>query len=125
MSTLPWERFRIASDLRYLHPLQLPLVKLQAEARAVGNVQVAVFEMKRFGEDLMQRACEPAVDEFFSLGYVPEIDYFIDCILNDKPPKFGVDGAAGLASLEIVEAFYRSAAEGRAISIVQGSKFKV
>ncbi len=57
----------------------------------------------------------PAVDEFFNLGYVREIDYFVACILNEEPPKFGVDGAAGLAGVEIVEALYRSAAEGRTV----------
>jgi predicted dehydrogenase len=57
----------------------------------------------------------PAVDEFYNLGYVREINYFIDCILRDQEPVFGVNGAAGLACLKAVEAFYRSAAEGRAV----------
>jgi predicted dehydrogenase len=59
---------------------------------------------------------KPAVDEFYNLGYVREIDYFIDCVLKDEEPRFGVDGAAGLACLRAVEAFYRSAAEGRSVA---------
>ena len=60
---------------------------------------------------------KPAVDEFFNLGYVREINYFVDCILEDREPKFGVDGAGGLACMRIVEAFYRSAAEGKAVKV--------
>jgi len=59
---------------------------------------------------------KPAVDEFYNLGYVREINYFVDCILKDEQPRFGVDGAAGLACLKAVEAFYRSAAEGRSVT---------
>ena len=29
----------------------------------------------------------PAVDEFLSLGYVKEIEHFIDCVANNKQPK--------------------------------------
>jgi len=60
---------------------------------------------------------KPAVDEFYSLGYVREINYFVDCILNDNEPKFGVNGAAGLECMKIAEAFYRSAEEGRTIKM--------
>ncbi|MHC4073157.1 MAG: Gfo/Idh/MocA family protein [Planctomycetota bacterium] len=59
----------------------------------------------------------PAVDEFHSLGYVSEIDYFVDCIVNDRRPKFGVSGAGGLACMQVVEGFYRSATEGRTIKV--------
>ncbi len=59
----------------------------------------------------------PAVDEFHSLGYVSEINYFVDCILNDEEPKFGVSGAAGLACMRVVDGFYRSAAESRAVKV--------
>ena len=55
------------------------------------------------------------MDEFLTLGYVREIDYFIECIRSGTPPKYGVDGAAGLACVEIVEALYKSADEGRVI----------
>jgi len=58
---------------------------------------------------------KPAVDEFFNLGYVPEINYFVACILKDEAPKFGVDGASGLACLKIVEALYRSAEQGKSV----------
>ncbi len=59
----------------------------------------------------------PAVDEFQSLGYVSEIDYFVDCIVNDREPKFGVSGVGGLACMKVVEGFYRSAAEGRTVKV--------
>ena len=61
---------------------------------------------------------KPAVDEFYNLGYVREINYFVECVLNDRQPKYGVNGAAGLACIKIVDALYRSAAEGKTI---QGS----
>jgi predicted dehydrogenase len=50
----------------------------------------------------------PAVDEFYSLGYVNELAYFVDCVVNDEEPVYGVSGRAGLASLELVHAFYES-----------------
>jgi len=58
---------------------------------------------------------KPAVDEFESLGYVSELRYFVDCILNDRQPKFGVDGAAGLTCIKLVQALYQSAREGKAV----------
>ncbi len=58
---------------------------------------------------------KPAVDEFFNLGYVPEINYFVDCVLQDREPKFGVDADSGLACLRVIEAMYRSAKEGRTV----------
>jgi predicted dehydrogenase len=54
----------------------------------------------------------PAVDEFRSLGYVDELDYFIECCAENKPAKYGVRGADGLCALKIMEAIYRSAKEG-------------
>ena len=60
----------------------------------------------------------PAVDEFYSLGYVEELRYFVDCVRKDEPPFYGVNGRAGLACVELVEAFYRSNETGRS---VQGS----
>ncbi len=59
---------------------------------------------------------KPAVDEFYNLGYVDEMKYFIDCVKKEKEAFYGVDGRAALASLEIVEAFYRSSREGRVVS---------
>jgi predicted dehydrogenase len=67
--------------------------------------------------DFTQGWTKPAVDEFQSLGYVSEINYFVDCILNDREPKFAVSGAGGLACMKVVEGFYRSAAEGRTIKV--------
>ena len=58
----------------------------------------------------------PAVDEFLNLGYVEELRYFVDCVLNDRQPRYGVNGQAGLDTLRVVEAMYRSAEEGRTIT---------
>ena len=60
---------------------------------------------------------KPAVDEFFNLGYVSEINYFMDCILNDQAPKYGVDGQAGLECIKIIDAFYRSADQGATVKL--------
>ncbi|OGJ88370.1 MAG: hypothetical protein A2268_05680 [Candidatus Raymondbacteria bacterium RifOxyA12_full_50_37] len=51
---------------------------------------------------------KPAVDEFYNLGYVPELAYFVDCVRKDLEPFYGVSGQAGLACIELVEAFYES-----------------
>jgi len=57
----------------------------------------------------------PAVDEFYNLGYVEELAYFVECVRGGKEPFYGVDGRAGLACLELVEAFYRSDESGRSV----------
>jgi predicted dehydrogenase len=60
---------------------------------------------------------KPAVDEFHNLGYVPELEYFVDCVRQGKEqPFYGVDGQSGLACIELVEAFYRSNHEARTIT---------
>lgn len=82
---------------------------------------VDVYSRKGYGyaiekTDFTHGWTKPAVDEFTSLGYVDELRYFIDCVLRDEQPKFGVDGAAGVASMKVVEAAYKSAEEGRTVS---------
>jgi predicted dehydrogenase len=57
----------------------------------------------------------PAVDEFFNLGYVPELAFFVDCVRFDRQPFYGVDGRAGLTCIELVQAFYESNARGRTV----------
>ena len=66
----------------------------------------------------------PVVDEFHSLGYVSEMEYFVDCILNDRQPKYGVSPEAGLACMKVVEGFYRSAAEGKTIKLAENAEVK-
>jgi predicted dehydrogenase len=56
---------------------------------------------------------KPAVDEFYNLGYVSEIEYFVQCVRRSEKPKYGVDGRAGLATVEVVQAFYESCEQGR------------
>jgi len=41
----------------------------------------------------------------------------VNCILNDRKPKFGVSGDGSLACMKVVEGFYRSATEGRTINV--------
>lgn len=59
---------------------------------------------------------KPAIDEFFNLGYVEELAYTVDCVLEDKEPMYGVSGQAGLSCLEIIDAMYRSNREGKTIA---------
>jgi len=59
---------------------------------------------------------KPAVDEFYSLGYVDEMAYFVDCVVNDRAPVYGVSGRAGLACVRLIKAFYQSNREGRVIT---------
>jgi len=60
---------------------------------------------------------KPAVDEFYNLGYVKELQHFVDCILEDRQPHWGVSGAAGLECVRIVEAMYRSNVEGKTVAL--------
>jgi predicted dehydrogenase len=47
--------------------------------------------------------------------FAPELLYFSDCILNDREPE--PSGAEGMQDVRIVEALYRSAKSGRAVTI--------
>jgi len=58
---------------------------------------------------------KPAVDEYYNLGYVSELAYFVDCVLHETEPFYGVNGEAGLACLEIIHAMYESAETGRTV----------
>ena len=58
---------------------------------------------------------KPAVDEYYNLGYVSELAYFVDCARLDQDPFYGVNGEAGAACLEIVHAMYESSDTGRTI----------
>ena len=59
---------------------------------------------------------KPAVDEFYNLGYVRELAYAVDCILNDTEPVYGVSGQLGLRSVEVISAMYQSSSEGKTIT---------
>jgi predicted dehydrogenase len=65
--------------------------------------------------DINKGWTRPAVDEFYNLGYVTEIAYFMECVIKDEQPKWGVDGRAGLATLEIIKAFYESNELGQTV----------
>ena len=51
---------------------------------------------------------KPAVDEFYNLGYVREIEYVVNCILKDEQPIYGASGQLGLDCMEIIRAMYES-----------------
>jgi predicted dehydrogenase len=55
------------------------------------------------------------VDEFHGLGYVDELRYAVDCVREDRQPKYGVSGKLGLACLEVIKAMYKSAETGQAV----------
>ena len=57
----------------------------------------------------------PAVDEFANLGYVDQLRYFVDCVVKDEEPMFGIRGEDGLACVEIVKAAYESAETGKTV----------
>ena len=57
----------------------------------------------------------PAVDEFYNLGYVHELAYAVDCVMNDNQPTYGVSGPIGLACNQVMEAMYQSSKEGKTI----------
>lgn len=59
----------------------------------------------------------PAVDERLDVGYVDEMAYFISCVRDDKEPMFGVRGEDGLTALEITQAIYKSAREGKSVKL--------
>jgi predicted dehydrogenase len=58
---------------------------------------------------------KPAVDEFYNLGYVEELRYFVDCVRKDEQPFYGVNGQSALACIQLVEAFYQSNETGGAV----------
>ena len=47
--------------------------------------------------------------------FAPELLYFSDCVLNNRAPE--PSGEEGLQDVRIVEALYRSADTGKAVSI--------
>jgi len=59
----------------------------------------------------------PAIDEEASLGYIDEINYFVDCVLEDKEPMWGVRAEDGLEALKITMAIYESARQGKVIRL--------
>jgi myo-inositol 2-dehydrogenase / D-chiro-inositol 1-dehydrogenase len=54
----------------------------------------------------------PAVDERYNLGYVAEIDHFIDCVAGNKEADIGLRGVDGLETLEVINLIYKSSREG-------------
>jgi len=50
--------------------------------------------------------------------YAAQIDRFLDCVLRDAPPA--CDGRHGLMGMQVLEAAYRSARSGEAVSLAGG-----
>lgn len=65
--------------------------------------------------DINKGWTKPAVDEYYNLGYVKEIEYFVNCVIKDEEPKYGVNGESGLATMEVMQAFYESAESGKTV----------
>ena len=59
---------------------------------------------------------KPAVDEKYNLGYVAEINHFVECALAGKDAQKGLRGIDGLEALRVIKQIYASAAEGRRIT---------
>jgi len=57
----------------------------------------------------------PTVDEKYNLGYVAELEHFIECAMNNKDAEKGLRGIDGLEALRVVKLIYKSAAEGKYI----------
>lgn len=55
---------------------------------------------------------KPAVDEKYNLGYVAEIEHFVDCARQDCDARVGLRGRDGLETLKVINLIYRSAREG-------------
>jgi predicted dehydrogenase len=60
---------------------------------------------------------QPAVDEFMSLGYVNEINHFVDCVINDTEPQKGTRGVDGLKALQATMSLYESSEKGVLIKL--------
>lgn len=54
----------------------------------------------------------PAVDEKYNLGYVAEIEHFMDCVAKGKEARVGLRGIDGLEALEVINLIYKSSREG-------------
>jgi predicted dehydrogenase len=57
----------------------------------------------------------PSVDEKYSLGYVDEIGYFIDCCAKGEDARVGLRGVDGLEALKVINYIYQSAREGKKV----------
>ena len=57
----------------------------------------------------------PVIDERYNLGYVAEIEHFIDCCARGVDARPGLRGIDGLEALEVIDCIYQSAREGRRI----------
>lgn len=58
---------------------------------------------------------KPAVDERYNLGYVAEIDHFVECIAEGRAARTGLRGVDGLETLKVINLIYKSNREGARI----------
>ena len=59
----------------------------------------------------------PAVDEYYSLGYRDELTHFLCCISGTSEQADGTTAEAGLNVLRIIDAIYRSNREGKSVTL--------
>ncbi|MEN8202353.1 MAG: Gfo/Idh/MocA family oxidoreductase [Bacteroidota bacterium] len=81
-----------------------------------------VYSRKGYGyalekTDFTHGWTKPAVDEFLSLGYVNEIEHFVDCVINNKTSMPGTSGEDGLHALKAVSAIYESVQSGKLVTL--------
>ena len=60
---------------------------------------------------------QPAVEEHVALGYVAEIQHFVECLRAGTQPKAGARGEDGQAALRIALAAEAAARTGRTVEI--------
>jgi myo-inositol 2-dehydrogenase/D-chiro-inositol 1-dehydrogenase len=57
----------------------------------------------------------PIPEEFYTFGYIQEIEHFVKCVLQDKIPK--TSGEDGLVALKTIMAMYESAKTGKVVPV--------
>jgi len=83
---------------------------------AIQGFSIPGFEYSVEKAEITTGWSKPAVDERYNLGYVAEIDHFIDCISNGRDAWIGLRGVDGLETLEVINLIYKSNREGIRIS---------
>nr|MDO8132809.1 Gfo/Idh/MocA family oxidoreductase [Candidatus Njordarchaeum guaymaensis] len=57
----------------------------------------------------------PIPEEFYTFGYIQEIEHFVKCVLEDKKPN--TSGEDGLIALKTIMAMYESAKTGKIVPV--------
>jgi predicted dehydrogenase len=79
---------------------------------AVSAFSLPGFDYTVEKADITTGWSRPAVDEKFNLGYMVEIEHFIDCAQKGIDARKGLRGIDGLEALKVLDLIYKSAREG-------------